>query len=167
MGVTPCAWEDRIESAAKRAAFDADELDHVRHCVDCRALTAVIELLAEEGRAAERNATQRIPSAGVILARARVARSRADVRKVLQPILWVQRVGVVLTSLALIGAGWWLFMRAQDWLPHDLSGWTGDAHRSLGSVGITAASMLWVAATVLIVASYGLLGLARGRTRSG
>lgn len=165
MDVSHCIWEDRIEAAARRGSFDGDELDHVRECVDCRALTAVIKLLGEEGRAAERQAIRRVPSAQAILARARVARSQADLRRVLWPILWLQRVAFVLGSLALIGAGWWLFMRAGDSLPSDLLGWIGHAHGAVASGATAPGSMVAVAATVLVAASYGLLGLGRARTR--
>ena len=159
-----CSWEERIESAARRDSLDADELAHIRDCSDCRDLAGMIGLMREEGRSAERMAIEQVPSARAILAEARPLLASADVRRVLRPILWLERAAAVLAALTLIGAGWWFAERARDSSTFDFLRSTGDSYASATSMDMTSVSMLLTAMTVFIVASYGFVGLGGTRT---
>ena len=157
-----CTWKERIESAAQRDSFDVDELAHIRACSHCGNLAGMIRLLQAEGRSAERLAVERVPSARAILAEARPLLARADLRKVLWPIVWLERAAAVLGSLATIGAVWWLVEGAGDSSAFDMLRSIGESD----APGAASVAMLVAAVTVLTVASYGLAGLA-GTTTQG
>ncbi len=161
-----CTWKERIELGALRDSFDVDELAHIRACSHCGDLAGMIRLLRAEGRSAERLAVERVPSARAILAEARPLPARGDLRKVLWPIVWLERAAVVLGFLLTIGAGWWLVERARDSSAFDMLRSIGESNVSGTLTDLASASMLVVVVTVLAVASYGLLGLA-GTTTQG
>lgn len=161
-----CTWKERIESAARSDSFDADELAHTRACSHCGDLAGMIRLLRAEGRSAERLAVGRVPSAQAILAEARPLLAGADLRKILWPIVWLERAAVALGCLLTIGAGWWLWERVGISSTLDLLRTTGESYASSTPVALASALMLVAILTVLTVAFYGLVGLA-GTTTQG
>jgi hypothetical protein len=163
--VKECTWKERIESAARRDSLDVDESAHIQTCFDCANLAGMIRLLRAEGHAAERLAVERVPSARAILAQARPLLASADLRRVLWPIVWLERAAAVLGSLAAIVAAWWLLQRAGDSSAFDVLRSIGESDASATGADLTSAAMLVAAVTVLTVASYGLVGLAGATTR--
>ena len=160
-----CTWKERIESGALRDSFEVDELAHIRACSQCGNLAGMIRLLRAEGRSAERLAVERVRSARAILAEARPLLARTDLRKVLWPIVWLERAAVALGLLFTIGASWWLVERARGSSAFDMLRSIGESDVSGTLTDLASASMPVAVATVLAVASYGLLGLARTTTQ--
>ncbi|MEE8550872.1 MAG: hypothetical protein V3T08_06410 [Gemmatimonadota bacterium] len=161
-----CTWKERIESAARRDSFDVDELAHIQACSHCGDLAGMIRLLRAEGRSAERLAVERVPSAQAILAEARPLLARADLRKILWPIVWLERAAVALGCLLTIGAGWWLVGRARDSSAFDMLRSIGASDVSGTPADLASVLMLVAAVTVLTVAFYGLVGLAGTATQN-
>jgi len=157
--VTECTWTERIELGALRDSFDVDELAHIRACPHCGNLAGMIRLLRAEGRSAERLAVERVPSARAILAEARPLLAHTELRKVLWPIVWLERAAVALGFLLTIGAGWWLVERVWDSSPFDMFRSIGESDVSGTLTDLASASTLAVAVSLLAVASYGLLVL--------
>ena len=161
-----CTWKERIESAAGRDSLDLDELAHIRACSHCGDLAGMIRLLRAEGRSAERLAVERVPSAQAILAEARPLLARADLRKILWPIVWLERAAIVSGSLAAIGVGWWLWERVGITSAVDMLRSIGASDVSGTPVDLASVLMLVGTVTVLTVAFYGLVGLT-GTTTQG
>ncbi len=173
---TPCPWQGRIESCALREELSAEERAHVAACADCRALTTVIRAMISEGRRTERVSRERVPPALEILDRARGRGEAIDRgsspsapevlpedRKVLWPIIWLERVaGVVAIALA-VGVGWplaegllGLLGANLPWPPTALL----DSAGSGSSTDVGAASLLMVPVVVIFWMAflYGLTG---------
>jgi predicted anti-sigma-YlaC factor YlaD len=161
-----CEWSGRIEAAAGRDAFGPEERAHVGECVACRELAGIVALLRAEGRSAERAANAVVPSAREILAAARPFEERAKERRVLRPIVWLERVAAVLGVMAALGVGWWLLRRMGDSTALALV--RGSAGSGATSPDLVSASIMLTAVAAFAVAAYGLTGhtgLTAARTR--
>lgn len=153
-----CDWTDRIESATLRGALDADERSHLRECPECRKLTEIVELLMAHGRAAERRGARHVPSARAVLLRARQIRARKIERRALRPIVWMERIAVVVVLVAGLAIASWLARRLGDARPPLLR--LGPLGPELsGPPDPIAVALLVCGAALLATTLFGLAGL--------
>lgn len=149
---------NRTEQGARAGA--PPDSTHLRSCEPCRAWTAVhqaMETLAVE------TPSPRMPSAEVLLVRARLSESRRVAARVSRPLAIFQRI-----AYAVVTVCWMLFLATQ-WLP--ITQWLGGLELDL-KAGIEASAALpvsvaWMlAALMLITTSTMIHGMGNDRLTS-
>ena len=148
-----CERTDGVLAAARTESWSDALRDHARRCPACADALLVETLLAEEGRQALAEAEVRLPDAGVVWHRSRVADRRREVERATLPIAVVQKVSWACGAAGAAFAAWHSMPVLSRWLEGlgELLRWRTPHLAAHGDAGLLA-----VAAVVLFGVFFGV-----------
>ncbi len=148
-----CERTDEILAAVRTESWSDALRDHAGRCPVCADALLVETLMAEEGRAALAEAEVRLPDAGPVWRRSRLADRRRDVERATLPIAVVQKISWACGAAGAAFAAWHSAPILGRWIDGlgELLRWRAPHLAAHGEAGLLA-----VAAVVLFGVLFGV-----------
>lgn len=97
MSRTSCPHEDAVAEAARTGRWTEELLAHREECLLCAELTLVVAALATDAEALESD-PRPLPEPEAIRLRARLEARRRKLERATRPIVWMQRLALVIAA---------------------------------------------------------------------
>ncbi len=155
MRETLCQRTEEVLAAARTGRPSDDLRDHARRCPACADALLVETLLGAESRAALAEAEARLPDAGRVWRRARLADRRREVARATLPIRVVQALAWGSGAVAAAAGAWQALPAAGRWLGRlgGLVEWRAPHLAAHGEAGLAAAAGILLVAVLFGVYS--------------
>jgi hypothetical protein len=162
MRIQQCHREQEVLDALRGGRWAGPWGEEIRgHAAACPVCSEVV-LVAQAIQRADRQAQAevRLPSAGLVWWKARLAARRVAEERAIQPIALVERMAQCLGALTLLGLGFWQWPRIASWLsgakvltrmPTGLDGITEWVSRFVQSFGQSSGFLLLASASTFLL----------------
>ena len=110
---------DALRSGRWMSAWGDELREHAENCEVCAEVAFAAQEFQREAELARTEFQQpgtRLPSAGLVWWKARLAARRAAEERAAAPMLWVERAASVLGTLTVVGLGIWKWSIVAGWL---------------------------------------------------